>query len=322
MPRTSAHLVFEQKLPWWPKPNADVTWKLVGTLATPRGDLGATIAGQRIYSFGGEQPESAAPMDTVEAFDILTDHSVALASLQMPQGVMGAGVIRTASGKVLVFGGHVIWTATKSCIGCLPPAGPWHAMADLPHAAGFASGALGPDGKVYAIGGLDDKNKYLKIVQRFDPAIGTWSQVQPLNSERFGGAAATAAGKIYVFGGIDKGYVLDSVEEYDPVTDAWTVLPHAMPTPRYNLAAVTGSNGRIYVIGGMHHCSATDHVEEFNPATKTWKQMTPMPTPRYGAAAVATDDGHIFVLGGWRKISGTSSATSVIERGTLPTYKK
>ena len=112
---------------------------------------------------------------------------------------------------------------------------------------------------------------------------------------------------------------MESVEEYDPATDKWTVLTQPMITPRYDLAAVTGSNGRIYVIGGMRQCSAVDLVEEFNPTTKSWKQMTPMPTPRYGVGVAATTDGRIFVLGGWRKISGTYLATGVIEEGTLPT---
>src|SRR5262249_48040633 len=182
--------------------------------------------------------------------------------------------------------------------------------------------AAGPDGKIYVIGGIKPNAgaTYLNIVQCFNPSNDTWSQVAPLNSPRFGAAAAAAAGKIYIFGGMDdQAKVLTSVEEYDPATNKWTVLNAAMPTPRYDLTAVTGSNGRIYVIGGMYQCSAVDVVEEFDPATKTWRVMTPMPTARYGAAAAATTDGRIFVLGGWKKVASTFSATGVIEQGVLPT---
>jgi kelch-like protein 29 len=137
---------------------------------------------------------------------------------------------------------------------------------------------------------------------------------------RFDAAAAAAGGKIYIFGGLDDaGDLVGVVEEYDPATNTCKPLSGAMLTPRHDLAAVTGSNGRIYLIGGMRHCSATDIVEEFDPATKKWRAMTPMPTARYLAGAAATADGRIFVLGGWQKISGTATATGVIEEGTLPT---
>jgi hypothetical protein len=51
------------------------------------------------------------------------------------------------------------------------------------------------------------------------------------------GAAAVAPGngKIYTFGGVLSGNV---VQQYDPQDDSWT-LRRPMPTPRYGLAAVT-----------------------------------------------------------------------------------
>jgi hypothetical protein len=317
----SASLFLDRTMPWWPKRGADIVWKTtpVGTLATPRGFLGAALAGHKVYTFGGQTPESQGALDTVESFDIESDQSVALPNLHLPHARSSAAVVKVASGSVYVCGGgdaHNGQAAT--CYECIPPGGPWHAKADMPQTAVCVAGAADSDGRVYVIGGLQGVTPS-KAVQRFDPAVGTWSQVQALHAARFAAAAAAAGGKIYVFGGLDhKGYV-ESVEEYDPATDKWTVLTQPMMTPRYDLAAVTGSNGRIYVIGGMRQCSGVDLVEEFNPTTKSWKQMTPMPTPRYGVGVAATTDGRIFVLGGWRKISGTYLATGVIEEGTLPT---
>lgn len=316
-----ALLFRDRTMPWWPKRGDDIEWKTVpvGTMATPRGYLGAALVGHKVYTIGGRSPESQGALDTVEAFDIQSCESVTLPDLHLPHGRSGAAIVRVAAGAAYVCGGadeHNGQAAT--CYECTLPGGSWHSKADMPQAVVCAAGATDADGRVYVIGGLDGVT-YLKSVWRFDPAAGTWSQVQALNAVRYNAAAATAGGKIYVFGGIDEQGYVATVEEYDPATDTWTVLAEPLLTPRYNLAAVTGSNGRIYLVGGIHQCSAVDLVDEFNPTTKTWKQMTPMPTPRYGVGLAATADGRILVLGGWRKVSSTYLATGVIEEGSLPT---
>jgi N-acetylneuraminic acid mutarotase len=60
---------------------------------------------------------------------------------------------------------------------------------------------------------------------------------------------------------------LNTVEEYDPVTNTWTTMAN-MPTPRFGLAAVA-VNGKIYAIGGWAGSagSYTDlaKVEEYTP---------------------------------------------------------
>lgn len=315
-----ALLFRDRAMPWWPKRGADIEWKTtpVGTMATPRGYLGAALVGHKVYTIGGKSPESLGALNTVEAFDIQSCASVTLPDLSLPHGRSSAVVVKVAAGAVYVCGGadeHNGHAAT--CYECTPPGGPWHGKAEMPHAVVCAAGAADTDGRVYVIGGLDGVTPS-KAVWRFDPAAETWSEVQALHAVRYNAAAATAGGKIYVFGGIDEQGYVATVEEYDPATDTWTVLEKQLLTPRYNLAAVTGSNGRIYVVGGIRQCSAVDLVEEFNPATKTWKQMTPMPTPRYGVGLAATADGRILVLGGWRKVSSTFLATGVIEEGTLP----
>ena len=309
---------------WWPALSTDVSWQSVGSMAQARGFCGACLAGETIYTIGGEIPYGGAPLATVEAFDIQTRQSVTVPTLHLPLGRANAVVVGTASGRAYVIGGsdeHGIPCGT--CYACDLPAGTWSIKAEMPQEVTCAAGAMGADGRIYVIGGITGGSS-TRLVQRFDPAAsaqGAWSEVHSLPDERFSAAAAVAGGKIYVFGGIDgAGVVIDRVDVYDPVADAWTASGQAMPTPRYDLSAVTGSNGRIYAIGGMRHCSAVDVVEEFDPATGQWAQMTPMATPRYGTAVVAATNRRIFVLGGWRKISGTFSETGAIEQGMLPLH--
>ena len=55
-------------------------------------------------------------------------------------------------------------------------------------------------------------------------------------------------GKIYVIGGETATGVINTVEEYDPVTDTWRPVA-SMPTARSGLGGAT-VNGIIYAIGG------------------------------------------------------------------------
>jgi hypothetical protein len=59
-------------------------------------------------------------------------------------------------------------------------------------------------------------------------------------------ALAAVAGKIYIAGGGSK---TDAVEEYDPLTNTWSVVAHA-PRRRYGCIGAS-SDGVFYVIGGL-----------------------------------------------------------------------
>ena len=89
------------------------------------------------------------------------------------------------------------------------------------------------------------------------------------------GYLATAAvnGKIYAIGGLNPSFEraqgISTVEEYDPVTDTWT-LKADMPTPRAVLSTSV-VNGKIYAIGGeAEHLTLESRawvstVEEYDP---------------------------------------------------------
>ena len=347
----------------WPSPpsGADVTWNSVGTLAKPRGFMGAVLFGQQIFVVGGISAPCTPPgkIETTETFNIQTHQSVQHPKLNLPHWRSSMVTVRVGKGVgkgVYVIGGwgypqvqcpvppysegDMCPAWWKTCYKLTEVTHPmpggdswfWESQAVMPETQNWPFGAVGPGGKIYLMGGIGDNFlptalEVSDMVQRFDPADGTWSQVKRLPTPRFGAAAATANHKIYVFGGCNTHFCqLGSVEEYDPVIDTWntlTELGSEMPTLRSSPAAVTGSNGRIYVIGGWDQggCNTTGAVEEFDPVAKTWRMMAPMPTPRGQAAAVATNDGRIFVLGGWQETSAAETVTiGAIEEGTLPIF--
>ncbi|KAJ9584064.1 hypothetical protein L9F63_021601, partial [Diploptera punctata] len=75
------------------------------------------------------------------------------------------------------------------------------------------------NGKLYAIGGQDHKERVLSSVERFDPKTGKWSEIAPLNKARMGIAAAKFRDIIWAAGGMtasDRRPVCKHVEYYDP----------------------------------------------------------------------------------------------------------
>jgi N-acetylneuraminic acid mutarotase len=76
-----------------------------------------------------------------------------------------------------------------------------------------------------------------------------------------------------------------------------------MPTARYGLSAVLGSDGKIYAIGGEYNNQTfTDgnsvKVEVYDPSANTWAAAPSLPDGRYMAAAVADKNGKIYETGG------------------------
>jgi hypothetical protein len=102
-------------------------------------------------------------------------------------------------------------------------------------------------------------------------------------------------GLIYVFGGVNGGY-LNTVEAYDPATGKWTTEAN-MPTAREGAVAVAAPNGLIYVFGGFNG-QYLSIVEAYNPLKNTWTTEASMSTARWEAAAALGSDGLIYVFGG------------------------
>lgn len=101
-------------------------------------------------------------------------------------------------------------------------------------------------------------------------------------------------------------------------TGAWTTVA-PMPTPRFALAAATGSDGRVYAIGGENGDTVLSTVEAFDPGADAWSRVAPMPTARAALAAVVGKDGRIYVIGGrtGNPCDGSRVALNTVEALTV-----
>jgi hypothetical protein len=142
----------------------------------------------------------------------------------------------------------------------------WARVADMPTGREALGAAAGPDGRIYAIGGLGDSGP-LDTVEAYTPGANTWATKASTLTRRFAHAAACSAdGRIYAISGFNGEDILATVEAYTPSTDSWATVP-SIPTPRAYLAAAAGADGRIFAIGGQNNGveAAKVTVEVYTP---------------------------------------------------------
>ncbi|HEX6507746.1 MAG TPA: kelch repeat-containing protein, partial [Chloroflexota bacterium] len=122
----------------------------------------------------------------------------------------------------------------------------------------------------------------------------TWTTVAPLPKGTLWPAAASSAGRLYVF-------TRDgTVASYDPATNAWTPTGHMPEALVGILSATTGTDGRIYVYGSAQ---AGPAILVYDPSSNTWAHATPPPGVQDSAQLVAGPDGRIYAVGG--RVQGT-----------------
>jgi hypothetical protein len=149
--------------------------------------------------------------------------------------------------------------------------------------------------------------------------------VQPLDFARCSpGMGPLPNGYFLVFGGVENGYAISSVTQYDPntvtVPDGATNQTRAlrsMIVPRAEFGWATDANDLSYAIGGIdNNGTPLASVEVYNPTANTWTYLASLPQTLYGESAVSDGAGHIYVCGG---VGASGSIGSTVYRYTIAT---
>ncbi|MCK4396195.1 T9SS type A sorting domain-containing protein [candidate division WOR-3 bacterium] len=186
-------------------------------------------------------------------------------------------------------------------------AGTWQTKASMPTARRGPAGAEASS-KIYVIGGCGGQGRKN---EEYNPSTNSWATKAPLPQPRrrgMGAVAGEVSGKIYFIGGHQgppPGQTVNFNDEYNPVTNSWTIKA-SMSTPREG-AACGVVDGKIYVIGGYDGTNFLNSVEVYNPGTNFWSTKASMPSERAFIAS-AVVDGKIYVIGGH---NGTSPLNTV-----------
>lgn len=145
----------------------------------------------------------------------------------------------------------------------------------------------------------------------YDPSTDKWTMGDEIPEGRRRGAAGVVVhnDKFYMVGGAEDGHWAenrDYMDEYDPKTGEWTILPN-MPRVRDHFQAVVVDN-QLYAVGGRQSFAKEGHgfeltyaeVDVYDFDTQQWETLNDflnLPTERAGSSTAMYKDGFI-VAGG------------------------
>jgi len=249
------------------------TWTRLAPIPTPRSEPGGALgSGGKVFVVGGNPTLSrkqSSLMNAVEVYDIATDRWSKCKALPTPRTALCAVAATDSLGHMLIYaiGGRNFDLPGNglSVVEAYDPlADTWTSKAPMPLNLHGMTATLGPDGKIYVLGGTNSKANDVNFVQAYDPKTDRWTQpgVMPYGQEC---ACSTLIpgenGEIVVFGGWGdpKKQSLGRVAAYNPRTNSWHSLPGLLsPTAAAGAATVTTADGftRLYVIGGLPDSTA------------------------------------------------------------------
>ncbi len=131
----------------------------------------------------------------------------------------------------------------------------------------------------------------------YDRTRGTWQALPPVPVERgrLAAVAATAGGKVYLFGGYtvaEDGHEVSTPEvlRFDPVERDYQSVA-GMPTPVDDSVALVWRDRWIYLISGWHMDANVALVQVYDTHRNRWRRATDYPgVPVFGHAGAILED--------------------------------
>ncbi|XP_076807804.1 uncharacterized protein LOC143451252 isoform X1 [Clavelina lepadiformis] len=179
----------------------------------------------------------------------------------------------------------------------------WKEVAPMKVPRCALAAAVTVNGKIYVVGGANEKEDQLSSGEYYTPASNKWADISPMKQPRCRLAVVACKEYVYAMGGFGNDEFLSSVERFHPRNNLWKKVP-SMKVPRRWLAAVTLNDSHIYAIGGrsgVDEATTTQKsVERFNVTTNKWADVGEMNVGRACHAACVLQ-GKIYVSGGLDK---------------------
>ena len=168
--------------------------------------------------------------------------------------------------------------------------------------------------KLILIGGVDEKQKPIAVVDCFDTERETWEQLSPLPKGVTGPFITKVDEKIYCLGGTDK---VDANQAcvFDLDRNEWKDLP-PMKYRRYACGGYVYGK-KIYIVGGRDVKDPVLYTEAFDMETQQWEQLAKMDSVRVFYNVIGHND-HIYVFGGVIPMVGMSK---VVEKYSIKENK-
>jgi hypothetical protein len=173
----------------------------------------------------------------------------------------------------------------------------------------YFANALGPDGRIYVMGGwVDNGDAGIDFTNNgviaYDLALKCWTRTASMGLAQYDFGAQRSQNRIYAVGGEVGPSDLSYAESFAPGASGWEAIA-PMPTARSSLSVAAGLDGRLYAAGGWcDFCGdcgfpqALNAFEAYDVASGQWSILTPMPTARGRLATTTSTDGRVFAMGG------------------------
>ncbi|MFD3581735.1 carboxypeptidase regulatory-like domain-containing protein [Streptomyces sp. NPDC058683] len=228
-------------------PSTDA-WTPIADLPEALESPGGAFVDGTMYVAGGWTAGGARA--TLYAYHPTTDTWTGLADL--PQAV-GMPNVTVLDGSLYVIGGCT-GTGCGDTVGTVyrytPATDTWTRRADYPST--MERGACtGISGELVCAGGITTTGGHVDIptkkeTYRYSPSADTWTRAADMPDARWGATASGNDGRLQVVGGIVGTAAVNTVVEYDPVSNTWSSLPNSG-----SAVFRAGGGCGIYRVGGM-----------------------------------------------------------------------
>ena len=292
-------------------------------LAVGVSGLTATVLNDNTVLLAGGLNSSGKSVNAAELYDPSTSGFIKLPMMKIARSHHTATLL--ADGRVLIAGG-LYTTAPIANVEIFDPATRAFTVASpLKHARMDHTATLLADGTVLIAGGAGSAGP-LSTAEIFNPVTGKVTQTGSLSQAR---TRATASmlynfdGTVLVEGGQGAGGVdLNTAEEYDPATGAFSTLAAHMNTARSGHTGVTlPYNGKVLIAGGTSAGQPVTDNEVYDPITATFAANEPMSVAREEFAAnffAIPAVGQVLMSGG---LDDTGNPLALTEMYTYPTIR-
>jgi C1A family cysteine protease len=252
-------------------------WNILKSMSSKRFGAGVTGLNELVYVIGGTSyvnsvsSTSKVYSDEVLVYDTLSNSWYNRTKLPVPLAEVQAV---TSNGKIYAIDLTSDWSSPNTLYEYDPSTRLWtinHENLPIKKKSVMVSS----NNKIYFIGGYyqySDMIEYDPVTKQINTKVNI-----PIPVKNF--AAASANGKIYIFGGdtVDGTQErLQKVQEFDPVANIWTQKAD-MPKGK-NLFKAATSNNKIYTFSSDSVYSNTDlsdscyldTIEEYDPVANSW----------------------------------------------------
>lgn len=289
-------------------------WSATGPLNIARHSHTATLLEDgRVLVVGGYDAKWKA-LASAELYDPKTGKWTMRAPLRVARFYHSAGL--QPDGTVLVAGGHTGSERLETTEVYNPVTDTWTDGPAIPKLvpavrSGHTATML-KDGKILVVGG--DGNG---LVELYDTATGTWTNVGSLLMPRVGHSATLLKDdSVLVLGGFqNRGEHLSSAEVFEPAIGKWKKV-ESLSVPAFAHTATLLNDGRVLVTGGGGVPDPLTRAELFDPANGKWTPAKPMHTKRGGHTATLLPNGKVLVAGGADSEEGFLASAEVYDPAT------